>query len=188
MKAGNWWIVVVVLTAMAAGCSLQAAPHPTVYSTSPKMEKKVVLFIPETEARKEYSRHWMVLAGMANALSVPIGKALEDTSMASFTSLYRDLSLVRKVQDARDYDYLIEPKITAYDVSQLAQATLSVHLQVTDRSGRVLLDKDYTGVSETHGGGLFLAGAMYASTALTKGCEEAFEFVFKAILSDLGRL
>ena len=125
---------------------------------------------------------------MANEMSVPIGKALEDTCMTSFTSLYRDLSLVRTAPDARDYDYLIEPKITAYDVSQLAQATLSVHVRVTDRNGGALLDRDYTGVSETHGGGLFLAGAMYASTALTKSCEETFEFVFKAILSDLGRL
>jgi hypothetical protein len=105
--------------------------------------------------------------------------------MSSLNSLYRDVSLVRTASNTQDHDYHIEPTIISYDISQLAKAELQIRLVVRDRSGKPVFNNDYTGVSGTHGGGLFLAGAMYAPTALTKGCEEAFEFVFKQILLDL---
>lgn len=174
-------------------CARTIRLHPTHYTyvgSLGKHPKKVALIIPIAENKKLYTYNaWWA----GQSYHVNVGEALEELSMESLNSLFKEVVLVRGEEHPPDCDLIIRPEVTNYRYSipylliPIAAAygvtTLQVSIKVENSLGKPLLDQTY---NSSDRGMAFLY--FDVSKHVEDHGEKAFEYVFTLIASDLKTL
>src|SRR6266540_2087404 len=97
-----------------AGCSKTIRVHPSHYAASypgGKLDKKIVVVIPNSEKYKKYTYNaWW--AGWS--ADIELGEALEEVSMQTVSSLYKDVYLVREKPNNPDVHLIFTPTVSHY--------------------------------------------------------------------------
>jgi hypothetical protein len=192
MKKVNIFFIFSILTILMviSGCAKTIRVHPSYYAASipgGKIDKKVAVVIPTSEKYKKYTYHaWW--AGWS--AGIELGEALEEISMKTISSLYRDVFLVREKPDYGNVDLIFTPTITHYrhDVPTFfarfvpSTATITIHVKLEDSNGKVLIDRDYNGKdSKSHP-----MDTMWDN--MEELAEKVFEQTFEIIASDLRKV
>jgi len=182
----------VILTTFLSliGCAKVIRIHPSYYATTipgGKIDKKVAVVIPNDERHKKYTyRAWW--AGW-NA-SIEVGEALEEISMKTLSTLYKDIYLMRTKSACEEVDLILTPCVTEYrhDVPTLFPgiiphtATITIHVKLEDSAGKILIDRDYKGKDSKSG----IFDTIFDK--MEELAEKVFEQTFEIIANDLREL
>jgi len=149
-----------------------------------KIDKRVAVVIPISERYKKYTYHAWWEGWSAK---IELGEALEEITMKTMTSLYRDVYLLRERPNNNQVDLIFTPTVTHYrhDLPTIlpglvpSTATITIHVKLEDPRGNLLLDKDYHGKDSKS----------YPLSTLWDNMEElaekVFEQTFEIIATDL---
>lgn len=190
MKHGKLLFIFFVLAIqfLISGCTKSIQVHPSYFvatDSGGKIEKKVAVVVPNTERNKKYTYNAWWAGWAAN---IEIGEALEEVSMKTTSSLYKDVYLVREKPNTGTGDLIFTPRVTQYrhDVPNLLPgliphtATITVHATLEDSNGKVLLDRDYNGKDSKS---MTLDLEMWP--VMEELAEKVFEQTFEIIANDL---
>lgn len=142
------------------------------------------------------SYHWMGKSGAEmSKLDYDLGSASKSLFLESFMQTTKAVTLVNSKPpyseaDLKDVVIAVEPKIVGFSEKHSAvlrianyEANITYHICVYDSSGKLLIDKDYSGNGVVQGKATNSPGSNYAAPA-----ERAMSQAIVAIIDDIRKL
>lgn len=159
--------LVVILTALLAGCSHVATYNPAYLSVPPpaaseRMDGRVLVYTERADDNYVFSGNPTSFTGSATTLTVPLGQITREVAVYAFGRHFKDgADASNKLENLAGYRVIIRPRVLAftYEYNQLQNlgfaitpgVTLEIETQLLDQGGKkVYAKKHASGMAQGH--------------------------------------